>query len=397
MLPRHLPPTATPMPTRFFARSLLASSDAYDRLHQALREALRIEDCHFASTGRTALYLLLDALKEKANKERHEIVLPAYTCPSLVKVIFEADLHPRLVDISSKTMEMDQTQLSEAVDDQTLAIIVVHPFGIPHPVEPAMALADRHGAVVIEDMAQSMGAKIGAYSAGSIGHYGLFSLGPGKPLSAGGGGIICANELGDAEQLARTWQQLPEVNRYDDWLALARMAAFQTAFEPHGWWLAMKAGAQRVGEDEANWGFALSGLSNAQATIAAEQLPHLAAYNRQRQIHATVMTTAFVGLPGLSIPQATVEDEAIFLRLPLLFDKPLACAQIHQSMQAAGIGSGRMYNHTLASSFPTLAGNFSGAERVASGLLTLPTHHHVEPDDIERMIKIVREHLLRSN
>ena len=123
---------------------------------------------------------------------RNEVVLPAYTCPSLVKVILEAALQPRLVDIDARSMVMRADDLAAAIGQRTLAVIVVHPFGMAHDIEPAQTLAQPNGAVLIEDVAQSMGARFDGRLAGTRGHYGLFSLGPGKPLSAGGGGIVCA-------------------------------------------------------------------------------------------------------------------------------------------------------------------------------------------------------------
>ena len=178
----------------------------------------------------------------------------------MAKVILEADLEPRLVDIDPHSMVMRADELAAAIGPQTLAVMLIHPFGIAHDVEPALTLALQNGAVLIEDAAQSMGARFDGRYAGTRGHYGLFSLGPGKPLSAGGGGIVCVGDLGDVALVEAGWRQLPEAGRLADYVALARLAAFQGAFQPLGWWMAIRAGAQKAGDDEANWGFSLSGL-----------------------------------------------------------------------------------------------------------------------------------------
>ena len=57
--------------------------------------------------------------------------------------------------------------------------------------------------------AQSLGAKVGARRAGTVGECGLFSLGPGKALSTGGGGIVCTQDAALAERLRVVWQRLP--------------------------------------------------------------------------------------------------------------------------------------------------------------------------------------------
>ena len=95
-------------------------------------------------------------------------------------------------------------------------------------------------------------------------------------------------------------------------------------------------------------------------------------------------------LPGVALPATCAEDEPIYLRLPLLFQDADACNAAHGGLQEAGIGAGRMYKRTLASIFPMLGGAFPGAEAVARGLLTLPTHHHLKEEDLERMVAVVR-------
>jgi perosamine synthetase len=399
MLPRHLPPAATPLPASAVAPALNAPNDANERLRSSLNALFGARQSFLASSGRTALYLLLTALKEEqqathSHSQRNEVVLPAYTCPSVAKVIVDAQLQPRLVDIHPHSMVVQADDLTAAIGPRTLAVILIHPFGIAHDIEPSLSLAQHSGAVLIEDVAQSMGARSDGRLAGTRGHYGLFSLGPGKPISAGGGGIVCVGDLGDVALAKSGWRELPDARRVDNYVALARLAAFQGAFQPMGWWLAMRAGAQKAGDDEANWGFSLSGLTPAQATIADEQLTHLHEYNRARRAKALQMIDGLADIPGIALPtpgQGVDVDGAFFLRLPLLFDDPQRCLAVHDALQAQGIGAGRMYKRTLPELFTGLDGHFPGAEAVATGLLTLPTHHHVRRDDLATVIETVNK------
>lgn len=398
MLPRHLAPTATPLPSSVLGPALNASSDADQRLCASLNARFDARQSFLASSGRTALYLLLTALRDqqkgsRPDGPRREVVLPAYTCPSLVKVILEAELTPRLIDIDPHSMVMQSENLTAAIGPKTLALILVHPFGMAHDVEPALGLAQQNGAVLIEDAAQSMGARSDGRYAGTRGHYGLFSLGPGKPLSAGGGGIVCVGDLGDVALARSGWQALSATSRMGNYVALARLAVFQGAFQPTGWWLAMRAGAQKTGDDEANWGFSMSGLTPAQAMVADQQLRRLDDYNRARRAKAQEMIKGLTDLSGITLPAARQGVDvggAFFLRLPLLFDDPQRCITVHDALQAKGIGAGRMYKRTLPELFAGLEGQFPGAEAVAAGLLTLPTHHHVRQEDLTTIIETVK-------
>jgi perosamine synthetase len=404
MLPRFLPPTATPLPPSSVAPALIAPTDANERLCDAVNSLFGVRQSFLASSGRTALYLLLTALRDQEEQAHHndspttsknEVVLPAYTCPSVAKVILEASLRPRLVDIDPHSMVMTTADLRAAIGSQTLATILVHPFGIAHDVEPALSLSQQHGAILIEDVAQSMGARFCGRLVGGRGHYGLFSFGPGKPISAGGGGILAVGDFGEARTVEAQWRQLRSSSRLDDSVALARLAALQSAFQPAGWWLAMRLGAQKAGDNEANWGFSLSGLSAAQAVVAEKQLQRLEQFNQTRRANALRLIDGLIGLTGVALPTPGLSDidadGGFFLRLPLLFNDPARCMRVHDALHAQGIGAGRMYKQTLPRLFPTLADHqFPGAEAVANGLLTLPTHHHLRATDIANIVKVAK-------
>ncbi|MCC9076106.1 DegT/DnrJ/EryC1/StrS family aminotransferase [Litorilinea aerophila] len=413
-MPRHLPPTAAPLPPwTEVVRAAAAGPETEAQFADALAHSLGVPHCFLAASGRTALFLLLHTLRRQATSPAHgdtgprdEVLLPAYTCPSLVKVILDAGLSPRLVDIRPDDLQMDRSALYASLGERTLAVIWVHPLGIPHPVAPVLAEIHRAGARLIEDAAQSLGARLDGQPVGTWGDFGLFSFGPGKPLSLGGGGLLCTRDPEAAQALATTWQRLSFPRGWRSWMALARLWAFGTAFHPTGWWLATRLGAQRVGEHEASWGYARQGLSPAQARVGLALLPQLEAINRRRQAHARQLLAGLAELasvrvplpvqPALAgpapLPRPATQVEPIYLRLPLLAESEARREALYRRLQENGIGAGRLYGKTLAEYFPQLAGNdHPGARSVAKRLLTLPTHHHLRPADLTRMVDLIRD------
>lgn len=393
---RHLPPAATPIEVRDLAGALYPPAAALDDFRKALARFLGVRAVFLAATGRTALYLLLETLKAGAPPARRQVVLPAYTCPALVKVVEAAGLTPRLVDIVPETMAYARDDLAAALSDVTLAVVLVHPFGIPQAVEWVKALAQQAGATLIEDAAQSLGARVGPRRAGTLGDSGLFSLGPGKALSTGGGGIVCTQDAALAERLRVTWQRLPDAGAAASVAATARLTLMSAAFHPRGWYWAAKAGAQRLGENEATWGFSLRPLTAGQAVVGGKLLPRLDAINRARRLRAELYRAALTAVPGVCVPAPGPSDPlsqgAIYVRLPLLLESETARDRLHQALWKAGIGAGRMYQKTLAEFFPAYAAAaYPGAEAVARRLLTLPTHHYVTGPDIERTLAIIAE------
>jgi perosamine synthetase len=399
LLPRHIPPTATPLSAAEWAQGLGASVAANSDFVAALRTYLGIPHLFLASSGRTALRLLLDTLRRQPNLAgREEVVLPGYTCPSVAKVVLDAGLTPRLVDLDPMTLNYLPDALPTAISEKTLAVMVVHPFGIGVAMEPALAAARAVGALVIEDAAQSLGARVDGQPVGTQGHVGLYSLGPGKPLALGGGGVIATADEALAAALAESWSTLPIPARTAVGWAWMRLGLFSLAFQPPLWWLATRLGAQRMGDNEASWGYQMTGLAPSQAAVGLALLPKLDAMNQQRRQRACQLLARLQDLPYLSFPASTSagavgeRGEPIFLRLPLLTGTPAQADALFTTLANAGIGVGRMYRRTLPEFFPQLtAPPLAGSERVARTLLTLPTNHHLTAADLARIPELVHK------
>jgi dTDP-4-amino-4,6-dideoxygalactose transaminase len=388
---RHLPPSAVPVFKADLQAGLRASPAAQETFRQALAAYFDLPPaaCYLASSGRTGIYLLLRGLAAEHSR-RQQVVMPAYTCPVLPKVALDLGLEPVYVDIEPETAHYERARLAAAIGDQTLAVILVHPFGISQPASDIVAAARDAGAAVIEDAAQAMGARWAGRPVGLAGDYGLFSLGPGKPLSTAGGGIVIAGEAHHARQLARWWSDLPPAGSLDSTFAWLRQADFRLAFHPLGWWAATRLGMQRLGNQEAGWGYTVRDLSSAQAGVGAALLPRLDAINARRREIALRLIPAIEKANSLNPPAIQPDAEAIFLRLPLLATNEEQREALYKKMWAAGIGAGRMYEKTLPAIFQTAGrATYPGAEDFARRLLTLPTHYHVTQDDIEIMRQIL--------
>jgi dTDP-4-amino-4,6-dideoxygalactose transaminase len=167
------------------------------------------------------------------------------------------------------------------------------------------------------------------------------------------------------------------------------MGVFALAFQPPFWWLATRLGAQRVGDNEASWGYTMRGLTAPQAALGLATLPRLATINQLRLHHAEQLCAALQDVPGVTpvLPSAA-QAVPIYLRFPLL---ATAADSLVQELNRAGIGAGRVYRRTLAEFFPPVAAPpLPGAEQVARTLLTLPTNHHLHNADVARIAAVIR-------
>ncbi len=140
-------------------------------------------------SGKAALLASLRSIA-KMKHGRNEVIIPAYTCFSVAAVIENAGLQLVLCDILPETLDFDYDMLSGLMNERTLCVIPTHLFGKSADVDRVKSLAVRYDSYVIEDSAQSFPEK-GESSAADIV---VFSLGRGKPLSAGGGGLLVSNQ-----------------------------------------------------------------------------------------------------------------------------------------------------------------------------------------------------------
>ena len=131
-----------------------------------------------------------------------EVITTPYTFFATVGAISRLGATPVFVDIDPVTYNLDASQIESKVTGKTRAIIPVHLYGQMADMHVVMAVAEKHGFVVIEDAAQAIGAESKGRRAGSIGHYGCFSFFPSKNLGAAGdGGMIVTNDAKRAEKL----------------------------------------------------------------------------------------------------------------------------------------------------------------------------------------------------
>ncbi len=123
-----------------------------------------------------------------------EVIMPSYTFVSTANAFVLRGGVPVFVDIRPDTLNIDEALIEGAITSRTRAICVVHYAGIGCEMDPIMAIARRHGLVVIEDAAQGMMASYRGKPLGSIGDFGCISFHETKNVIAGEGGVLLLND-----------------------------------------------------------------------------------------------------------------------------------------------------------------------------------------------------------
>lgn len=124
-----------------------------------------------------------------------EVLVPAYTFQATASAPMAAGAIPVIVDVDPNSYCIDPKAAEAAITDKTRAIIPVHLGAQMADMDAIMALAEKYNLIVIEDCAHAHGAKWRGQGAGTIGHFGSFSMQSSKIMTAGEGGLlICQTE-----------------------------------------------------------------------------------------------------------------------------------------------------------------------------------------------------------
>jgi len=145
------------------------------------------------ANGTDALILAITALGIGLGDE---VITAANSFIATAEAIAHTGARPVFADIDPRTYNIDIDQIEACITPRTKAIIPVHLYGQPADMDPILEIAERHGLYVIEDAAQSHGARYKGRRVGSLGHAACFSFYPSKNLGACGdaGAVVTSDD-----------------------------------------------------------------------------------------------------------------------------------------------------------------------------------------------------------
>lgn len=308
------------------------------------------------SSGTSALMLALRAVGVGAGDE---VITTTFTFTATAEAIWQVGARPVFVDIDPETLLLDTKVLEGAVTDRTRAIIPVHLYGNPCPMDEILSIAQRHGLKVIEDAAQAHGATYKGKPVGTWGDVGCFSFYPGKNLGAyGDAGAVVTNE----EWLARRVKLLLNHGR-------------TTKYE----------------HIEVGYGERLDTL---QAAVLLVKLSHLTEWTTMRRRWAARYDEALARL-GVPFVVPTKSSEPVYHVYATRVENR---DRVLEGLRSRGIQAGVHYPIPLhlQPAYRYLGyqpGQLPVAERAAKQELSLPLYPELGEDGVERVLAALEEEL----
>ena len=136
---------------------------------------------------------LLSCLVALGLKPGDEVIVPAYTFVASYSSLIFAGLVPVLAEID-ESLTLDPADIERRITSRTKAIMPVHMLGNPCNMDAVMAIAKKHGLLVLEDACQGGGGSYKGRKLGSIGQMGAFSLNVFKTITTGDGGVVVTDD-----------------------------------------------------------------------------------------------------------------------------------------------------------------------------------------------------------
>ncbi len=275
---------------------------AGENVNEVERQMAELVGCKHAvalSCGTAALHL---AMKLAGVRRGERVFCSDMTFDATVNpVVYEGGI-PVFIDSEYETWNMDPVALERAFEiyPEVKVVVVVHLYGTPAKMDEIRAICGKHGAVIVEDAAESLGATYKGVMTGRLGRVGIASFNGNKIITGSSGGALLTDSREDAEK-ARKWSTQSREN------------------------------APWYQHEELGYNYR---MSNVIAGVARGQLPHLAEHIAQKKAIYERYREGLKGLPVTLNPYNSAECEPNFWLSCLLINPEAMCKQVRSDSEA---------------------------------------------------------------
>lgn len=251
------------------------------------------------SAGTSALHL---AVKLAGVKPGQKVFCSDMTFSATVNPITYEGGVPVFIDTEYDTWNMDPIALEKAFElyPDVKVVVVAHLYGTPGKIDGIKAICEKHGAVIIEDAAESLGATYKGVQTGTFGDYNAISFNGNKIITGTSGGMLLTDDEAAADK-ARKWSTQAREN------------------------------APWYQHEEVGYNYR---MSNVIAGVVRGQLPHLEDHIAQKKAIYERYRAGFKGLPVSMNPIDFENSEPNYWLSCMILDKNAMCRQVRGEKEA---------------------------------------------------------------
>ncbi len=327
------------------------------KFESSFKEYLNVGHVITCGNGTDALQLALMALDLSPGDE---VIVPAFTFVAPAEAIALLKLVPVFADVDNETFNITAAHIAPLITAKTKAIIVVHLFGQAADMGPIMSLAKKHNLKVIEDVAQSLGAKTelnGNKYVGTTGDIGCTSFFPSKNLACfgDGGAVFC-----DDDQLAKKLRMIAN----------------------HG--QPKKYTHEIIGIN--------SRLDGLQAAILQVKLKYLTGYIDARRLRAKRYDEGLANIKWLQIPQCSTKVEHVYNQYTIIVNASIDREKLTLYLKSNGVPTMIYYPSTLPEqkAYKQFSNyKLTNSEGLSNRVLSLPMHTELSVEQQQHICSLL--------
>ena len=251
------------------------------------------------SAGTAALHM---AVKLAGVKRGEHVFCSDMTFDATVNpIVYEGGI-PVFIDTEYETWNMDPVALEKAFElyPDVKIVVLVHLYGTPGKIDEIREICSQHGAILIEDAAESLGASYKGVQTGNFGSYNIISFNGNKIITGSAGGMLLTNDLEAA-------------NKVRKWSTQAR--------ENAPWYQ----------HEELGYNYR---MSNVIAGVVRGQIPYLEEHIAEKKAIYERYKAAFQDLPIEMNPYDEVESKPNFWLSCMLIKPEAMCKQVRGEQEA---------------------------------------------------------------
>jgi len=403
-------PSFSPVEAAISARWLLQGALSGDEdskvaeWESAFAAYIGAEQAVMVPSARFGFYLLLKSLGVGPGDE---VIVPALTYFAIPAMVPLLGARPVFADVGLRTHVIDPEAFRAAITPHTKAVVPTHLFGTPCDMAAIREIAAEHDIQVIEDCAQSTGARYEGARVGHLGDHAYYTFGLTKNITTLSGAMVTTDDAGVAHSIRAEIAAGGLSSRRKLAKEAVTGLAMWAATHPALYWatvhpavvLGNKLGDDpihdRFGEAERRYDeipsyyYGNSKARAVQAAVGLHQLSRIDDLNGARIRNGRHLDAALAHVPGLTTPEYPSGSEPIYMSFVIHHARRDALMEL---LRGKGVDTtigymGAFGDHPL---FQDYAADCPNAQKAFDELLHLPVHPNLSESDRDHLVETVR-------
>ena len=319
------------------------------------------------TNGTAALHLAFTALGIGPGDE---VIIPSLTFVATANAVRYTGATPVFADINSlDDWTISASDIENKITNRTKAIGVVHYAGYPCNMNKISTIAKKHNLYIVEDAAHGPGSYHNGQQIGTLGDVGCFSFFANKNMVTGEGGMIVT----DSDDIAKRIRYL-------------RSHGMSTVS-----WERRKGRATSYDVLMLGYNYRFDEI---RAALGRVQLGKLVQNNKKRARLHTHYVKLLKTIQEIKIPFSNCKETVSHHIFPVLLDIKVDRGKLREALAKNNIQTSVHYQpiHLMSIYRDSHKGKLPLTEMVAKHELTLPLHPRLEFEDVERVVKVLRQH-----